>query len=131
MFWVWEWQTVTVAFSAISTYVQIGINKQKMELSAKESGMSYAMINGVEKIKLAAAEKRIFAKWLNLYADGAELTYNPPLFIKLNGVINMAITLVSSIILYYLAVSSGIGQSTYFGFTAEHVAEVTKQVCGK
>lgn len=100
---------VTVAFSVMSTFIQIGINKRQMELSAKESGMSYAMINGIEKIKLSSAEKRIFAKWLNLYADGAELSYNPPLFIKLNGVISTGITLVSNIILYYLAVESGIG----------------------
>ena len=111
---------VTVAFSMLSTYVQIGINKRGMALSAKESGMSYAMINGVEKIKLSGAEKRIFAKWLNVFSEGAELRYNPPLFIKLNGVINTGISLVSTIVLYYLAVKSGIGQSAYFGFMAAY-----------
>ena len=82
--------------------------------------MSYAMITGVQKIKLAGAEKRIFAKWLDLYSVGAELNYNPPLFIKLNSVINLGITLASNIILYYLAVVSGIGQSSYFAFTAAY-----------
>ena len=111
---------VTVLFSTISTIVQIRINKKIMEHQARESGMSYSMITGIQKIKLAGAEKRIFAKWLDLYAEGAELVYNPPVFIKINGVINTAITLVSNIVLYYLAVKSGIGQSSYFAFTAAY-----------
>ena len=110
----------TVVFSTISTFVQIKINKKLMEQEAKESGMSYAMITGVQKIKLAGAEKRIFAKWLNIYSEGAELMYNPPMFIKINSVINLAITLVSNIVLYYLAVRSGIGQSAYFAFTSAY-----------
>lgn len=110
----------TVVFSTVSTFVQVKINKKIMEQEAKESGMSYAMITGVQKIKLAGAEKRIFAKWLDLYSVGAELSYNPPLFIKLNSVINLGITLASNIILYYLAVVSGIGQASYFAFTAAY-----------
>lgn len=111
---------VTVVFSTVSTMVQIKINKLEMENAAAESGMSYAMITGVQKIKLAGAEKRIFAKWLGLYTAGAELTYNPPMFIKINSVILSAITLISNIVLYYLAVKSGIGQSSYFAFTSAY-----------
>lgn len=111
---------ITVVFSTVSTLVQIKINKLQMEDAALESGMSYAMITGVQKIKLAGAEKRIFAKWLGLYTTGAELTYNPPMFIKINSVILSAITLISNIVLYYLAVKSGIGQSSYFAFTSAY-----------
>ena len=111
---------VTVGFSILTTVTQIRINKLHMEYSAKESGMSYGMITGVQKIKLAGAEKRLFAKWLDLYAEGAELTYNPPAFIKLNAVFSTAITLVSNIVMYILAVKSGIGQSSYFAFTSAY-----------
>ena len=111
---------VTVTFSIVSTLAQIRINRRKMELSAKESGMSYSLITGVQKIKLSGSEKRAFAKWLDMYAEGAELQYNPPMFLKLNGVISTAISLVSNIVLYYLAVESNIGQSSYFAFTASY-----------
>ena len=111
---------VTVIFSIVSTLTQIRINRKKMEHGAKESGMSYSLITGVQKIKLSGAEKRVFAKWLDMYAEGAELTYNPPMFIKINGVISTAISLVSNIVLYYLAVQSNIGQSSYFAFTASY-----------
>lgn len=111
---------VTVVFSTITTLIQINVNRKQMQVAAKESGMSYAMISGVQKIKLAGAEKRIFARWLNLYAQEAELMYNPPLFIKINPVITTAITLVSNIVLYYLAVESGIDQSSYFAFMSAY-----------
>ena len=111
---------VTVIVSIASTLVQIRISRKQMDLAAKESGMSYALITGVQKIKLAGAENRVFAKWLDLYSEGAKLTYNPPMFIKINGVISTAISLISNIVLYYLAVKSDIGQSAYFAFTAAY-----------
>ena len=112
----------TVLFSTISSVVQIQISKKQMEHSAKESGMTYGMISGIQKIKLAGAEKRFFARWLNLYSQGAELIYAPPMFIKINGVITTAIGLISNIVLYYLAVQSGIDQSNYYAFTAAYGA---------
>ena len=111
---------VTVGFSVLSTLVQIRLNRARMELTAKESGVTYGLLGGVQKIKLAGAEKRVFAKWLNLYAEGAEITYNPPTFIKVNAVISTAIGLFSNIVLYYLAVQSNIGLSSYFAFTAAY-----------
>ena len=111
---------VTVGFSVVTTLVQIGINRKRMEHAAKESGMSYSLISGIQKIKLSGAEKRSFAKWLNLYAEGAELTYNTPMFLRANAAISTGISLISTIILYHLAVKSGLNPSTYFAFTAAY-----------
>ena len=111
---------VTVVFSILSTLIQIKIQKKQMELSAQESGMSYSMISGIQKIKLAGAEKRLFARWMKIYTNVARLTYNPPLIIKLNSVITLAITLISNIVIYYIAAKSGLDQSTYFAFTASY-----------
>lgn len=111
---------ITVGFSVISSVVQIGISKKQMELSAKESGISFAMLSGIQKIKLSGSEKRFFARWLNEYSEEAELTYSPPMFIRINSVITTAISLFSTIVMYYLAVSSGIDQSNYFAFMAAY-----------
>ncbi|SEF78224.1 NHLM bacteriocin system ABC transporter, ATP-binding protein [Eubacterium ruminantium] len=113
---------ITVVFSTISSVVQIRISKKQMEHSARESGLSYSMISGIQKIKLAGAEKRFFSRWLNLYSEGAELVYAPPTFIKINSVITMAISLVSNIVLYFLAAESNVDQSNYFAFTAAYGA---------
>lgn len=106
----------TVAFSLISSFAQMRISKKQMELSAKESGMSYALISGIQKIKLAGAEKRAFARWGNLYAQNAKLTYNPPAFIKLNSVISLAISLIGNIVMYAAAVKSGVSVADYYAF---------------
>ena len=111
---------VTILFSLISSLVQMHLNKKRMELSTKESGMQYALISGVQKIKLAGAEKRAFARWANLYAKGAAYTYDPPTFIKINGVINMAISLAGSLMMYWLAVNSGIGVADYYAFNTAY-----------
>ena len=113
---------VTVGFSVIVTLLQTGISRKQREISAKESGLSYSMITGIQKIKLAGAEKRVFARWLNLYSEGADLVYNPPAFLNMSDVITLAINLFSTIILYYLAVKNGVDQSSYFAFIASYGA---------
>ena len=111
---------VTLAFSILTMVVSTKVNKKQMELAATESGVSYAVISGVRKIRLAGAEKRLFAKWLDAYTPEAELTYNPPLIMKVSSVVNLGITLVSNIVLYYLAVVTGVDQSSYFAFTSAY-----------
>lgn len=110
----------TILFSLISSFVQMHISKSRMELSTKEGGMQYAMITGIQKIKLSGAEKRAFARWANLYAKGAEFSYNPPTFLKINGVISMAISLVGTFVMYWAALESGIGVADYYAFNTAY-----------
>ena len=111
---------VTVLFSVISSFVQMKISTEQMELSGKESGMTYALITGIQKIKLAGAEKRAFARWGNLYAKSAKMTYNPPTFIKINSVISLAISLVGTIVMYGASLKSGISVSDYYAFNTAY-----------
>lgn len=106
----------TVVVSVLSSLIQIKISGERMKLSAKESGMSYALVTGIQKIKLSGSEKRAFARWGNLFAKEADYTYNPPVLLKANGVITLAITLISNIVIYYLAVVNNLDQSAYFAF---------------
>ena len=108
----------TVVVSAAAALVQIGITRKQMKLGAEETGMSYAVLNGIQKIRLSGSEKRVFARWGRLYAQEAKLEYNPPAFVKLHTVINTAITLGGTILLYYLAVQTNVTGSEYIGFNA-------------
>ena len=110
----------TVILSLASSFVQIGISRKKMKLSAEESGMSYAVMNGIQKIRLSGSEKRVFSRWGRLYARNARLEYNPPLFLKLNGVLTTAVSLAGTIALYYLAVQTGVAESQYYAFSAAY-----------
>ena len=110
----------TVVFSVVSAFAQMRISKKQMELSSKESGMSYALISGVQKIKLSGSEKRAFARWGNLFAKQAQLTYNPPTFISINGVISTAISLVGTLVMYYAAIESGVSVADYYAFNSAY-----------
>ena len=110
----------TVAFTVVSAFVQMKVSKKKMELSSKESGMSYALISGVQKIKLSGAEMRAFARWGNLYAEEARLAYNPPMFLKINSVISSAISLAGTLMMYWVAVSSGVSVADYYAFNTAY-----------
>ena len=111
---------VTVLFSVFSMLLQMKISKNQMELGAKESGMTYAMISGIQKIKLSGAEKRAFARWGNLYAQSADLTYNPPAFLKINGCISTAISLIGTYVMYYAAIESHISVADYYAFNVAY-----------
>ena len=114
----------TVGLGLANSLMRIQLSRRMMNLSAKEAGLTYATVSGIQKIRLAGAEKRAFARWADLYAQGAALKYNPPTVLKLNGVFLSAISLIGNIVLYYLAVRSGVDQSNYYAFTAAygHVA---------
>ncbi len=110
----------TFAVSVIAILMQIRISREQMELASMERGMSYALISGIRKIRLSGAEKRIFANWGNLYAKESNLLYNPPLFLKINSVITMAITMIGTIVMYYLAVRSHVSVSEYYAFNTAY-----------
>ena len=110
----------TVFISVLSSLLQIRISREKMQLQAKESGMSYAMLNGVQKIRLSGSEKRAFARWGRIYAQSAALEYNPPTFLKLNQVIVTAISLIGNVLMYYLAIRSGVSNNDYYAFSAAY-----------
>lgn len=110
----------TLAVSAAATFVQVGVSRRRMQLAAQESGMGYAILNGIQKVRLSGSEKRAFARWGRLYAEEARLDYNPPTFLKINTVLVTAISLIGTIVLYYLAVQAEVGVSQYYAFSAAY-----------
>lgn len=110
----------TIIFSLITTFAQMKYTKKKMELSAQESGMSYAMITGVQKIKLSGAEKRMFARWSKLYSEQLMLSYNPPMFLRAGGAFSAIISMGGMILMYFMAVQSGISVADYYAFNTAY-----------
>ena len=47
-------------------------------------------------------------------------TYDPPTFIKLNSVISLAISLVGTIVMYSMAVRSGVSVADYYAFNTAY-----------
>lgn len=110
--------TLALSLAAIALKTKLAL--LQMEEGAKERGMMFALLSGIQKIKLAGAERRAFGKWTDQYVSASKFTYAPPTFLKLNGVILMAITSIGTIIFYYAAVKAQVGISAYMAFNASY-----------
>ena len=110
----------TILFSLITTFYQMKYSKKQMEIAAEESGMSYALITGVQKIKLSGAEKRAYARWSKLYAKQVELAYNPTMFLRANAAFSSIISLTGVLIMYFMAVQSGVSVADYYAFNTAY-----------
>ena len=111
---------VTIVFSLITTFWQMRYAKKQMELGAQESGMSYALISGMQKIRLSGSEKRAYARWSDLYSKLVKVTYNTPMFLRLNGALSSVISLTGVIVIYYVSVKSGISVADYYAFNSAY-----------
>lgn len=111
---------ITLVFTLGTTFFQMRLTRRQMELSAKENGMSYALITGIQKIKLSGAEKRAFARWAALFSRRLAMTANPPLLLRANAAISTAISLTGTIVMYYFSLKSGISVSEYYAFNSAY-----------
>ena len=111
---------LTVGFSVLNILLETSRQKKIMEQDAKTLGLAFALVNGIQKIRLAGAEKRTFAHWAQAYNKSAQLQYNPPLILKLSSVIQNAITLFGTIALYAIALSGSVNMKDYMAFNAAY-----------
>ena len=111
---------LTLTFTVIRIVAQMKITRQRMENASKEMGLSYQIISGIQKIKLSGAEQRAFAKWGKLYAKGAKLLYDPPIFLKISSVITLAVSLFGTIIMYTLAIKTHVSVAEYYAFNSAY-----------
>ena len=111
---------LTLAVTVVEFVMQMRVTRKQMEHTNKEMGMSYQLISGIQKIKVTGAEQRAFARWGKLYASGAKLLYDPPMFLKISPVITLAITLIGTIIMYALAVRTGVSVAEYYAFNSAY-----------
>ncbi len=104
--------------SVTTMRVQSKVIERGMQLKAKEQGLLYALITGIQKLKLAGAERRGFAKWAAWYAEDARLSYNPPLLLRMESALRLGITLAGTFVMYARALSSGVSPEDYMAFMA-------------
>jgi len=113
---------VMLTFSILTTIFNMNISRRRMKAGAKLSAFMFALISGIQKIKLTGAQKRAFAKWAAKYKEVGQLTYSPPVFLRLLVPLNLIISLGGSILLCYAAGASGIDTADYLAFMASYGA---------
>ena len=111
---------ITIGYMLLSTRLSMNESREAMRSSSQLSGMTYALISGIQKIKLAGAEKRVFARWTRLYTKEVKHTYDRPKYLLLSGTVSTAISLLGTIVMYYFAVRSGVSMAEYNAFNASY-----------
>ena len=109
---------VNVAVGVATTLLQMRVSRKELEYSAELSGWQYSLIGGIQKIKLAGAERRAFATWAAIYQKLVRITYNGPLAVRLAATMQTAVSLVGTALIYLVAVDAGVTVSQYMAFSA-------------
>ncbi|MCL2311392.1 MAG: ATP-binding cassette domain-containing protein [Firmicutes bacterium] len=110
---------VSLCFSVFITFSKQALTQKKIDLAPKLQSLVFGIFGGIQKIKISGAEKRAFAIWAKNYSKVQKLEYSPPFLIKISSVINMVITSLGTIFLYWVASKNRITIANYMSF---HVA---------
>ena len=92
-----------IGVSVVAAVMQARVNSKRMKLAAEETGAEYSLMAGIQRIKTSGAEKRVFSKWADTYAETAKETYNPPFFLKIYPVLPTIISLFGMLWIYFIA----------------------------
>ena len=114
--------SVMFLFTITAGLMQQGLSRKRTVLSAKLNGLVFGLFGGIQKVKLAGAEKRAFSKWAKAYGEIGRTAYSPPILIRLNEAISGALTLGGTILLYYFAGRNHVSQSDFIAFSVAYGA---------
>ena len=109
-----------LSFTLVVGYVQQQLMRGKLQIAAKLEGFVFGLFSGVQKIKLAGAEKRAFAKWASYYKVQGKLTFTPPMLIRLNQAFSGMLVLGGAIVLYFYSVKYQISVSNFIAFQVSY-----------
>ena len=111
---------LTLVISVGFSLMQIRISRAQMLEATKESGLTYALFGGIQKIRSAGAEKRAFAKWADQYAKSAKYLYDPPFVLKMSGVITTLVSMAGTLIMYAITLDTHVQLSDYMAFSSAY-----------
>ena len=95
---------IAVIITGISSILLIG-KERKMEVAHGEiNGLTVELINGVSKLRVAAAEGRAFAAWAKKYSQRIKLKLGIKRIDDSVSVFNEALPVVSSLLMFWFAI---------------------------
>ena len=103
-----------------SSLIKASYSRRHLKSAAKNSSVVLALIGGIQKIRLAGAERRAFAHWASGYREQASSQYELPKLAIVGPALTGAITLAGNIVIYYVAATSGIELADYMAFSSSY-----------
>jgi NHLM bacteriocin system ABC transporter ATP-binding protein len=119
---------VTAIVTAVSSAMLVRKNRQQETIDGEINGLTVELINGVSKLRVAAAEGRAFAAWAKKYSSRTKIKAGIKRIDDSVSVFNEALPLVSSVLLFWFAIlfiqmaqakgGSGLNMGTFLAFNA-------------
>jgi NHLM bacteriocin system ABC transporter ATP-binding protein len=115
---------IAVIFTWISGSILLKQQRQQEELSGQIQGLTIQLINGVAKLKVAAAEERAFATWAKKYGQYNRINQKIIVIKNILIIFNNSLLLIASILLYWFGFSrlsqanSSLNLGTFLAFNA-------------
>ena len=109
-----------LSFTILTALASQKLSRKQTALEAKLSGFVFNLLGGVQKIKLAGAEKRAFARWARQYKEIGRLRYAPPVFLRLSSAVSRALLFGGALLLYYVAGIKQLSPSDYIAFNVAY-----------
>lgn len=106
----------TLLLISLNYFVETRYRQRLLEKTSRLTGLVFSLFSGIQKIKLAGAEIRIFKKWTDYYKESAYIEAHPPVLLRLNAALSGLCSLGGMAILYYFAVKKEVNVSDYIAF---------------
>lgn len=111
---------VSLAITVLTVLTQTMLMRRIMESSSRLNGLVYSLFSGIQKIKLAGAERRAFTRWAQAYKDLARHKYDPPQIVKVLPVLSVGVTILGSMLIYRAAGHSGVSEADFMAFSSAY-----------
>ena len=112
--------TVQIILILVAIRVTLPYEKAAVNEQTKMAGFVSTELEGIQKIKLAGAEKRFFSKWSEYYASYAAVRYRRPAIIRALPELVTIIGTLGMVVMYYLSVREGLAADSYMAFSTAY-----------
>jgi len=109
-------QLTAVLFEVLVT---VRVSRKTLNAKSKVSGIVFALFSGVQKIKLAACEKRAFSKWARAYREQSDAAFNTRLQPMAQG-FRLASPFIGAFIILCSAIAHRIGAAEFIAFMSAY-----------
>ena len=109
---------IRLVFSIITSLHDAAISRETIALSMESDSFFYSAIKGIMKIKSLGVEKKIYAKWADIYRRILHNNYNKPFLLRYQGLIVSALSTITTVTLMSTTVFADLTREDYMVFSS-------------
>lgn len=122
---------VQLGIILLSTRQRMSITRKEMYADVETQGLTFAILNGIQRIRLSASENRVMTRWAGAYKNKASSAFPTVFPCSVMYELVGAAAFLGTLWVYAAGVSSHINVPQFAAFMASYVAIVGKSGCGK